>query len=288
VFPWPLSTSQCNSTEVAAYCYSFVSLHALPTIVEPKSEGWRTECPRLLCSPVDPHIHSCDLSLNSKRHCILYQLPWHLLLVSDSSSLTLFIVSTLHVKRQFVLAEATEDSREPTAQEAAKLASLSGLISVCIGIMHSWCMPSTRSCKHPNDAKYEFNCVKADMLRHHSRWHKCAWAAPILLSESVPSNAYICSRLLARQAAEYDPNEPGFWKVRPCSNPARCLHIAAATLHGRSREQSICHFDSVPFNVLVIQISRDCFTFFLANFLRTPQQVSVHATSYQHRTTETV
>jgi hypothetical protein len=112
------------------------------------------------------------------------------------------------------------DSREPTPQEASKLGFLAGITSVCIGIMHSWCMPATRSSDRPQDAKYEYDRVRMDMRRHHSQWSKCAWTAPVFLSKCVPSNAYICSRLLARRAAECDPFAPAFWEVRPCRKTA--------------------------------------------------------------------
>jgi hypothetical protein len=106
------------------------------------------------------------------------------------------------------------DSREPTPQEAAKLATLAGLISICIGIMHSWCMPATRSSCQPHVAAREYGAVSIDMRGYHSCWGHCKWALPVRLSECVPSNAYICSRLLARRAAECSPTEPGFWEVR--------------------------------------------------------------------------
>jgi hypothetical protein len=132
----------------------------------------------------------------------------------------------LFVVRQFVHAVTSKGSREPTAQEAAKLATLAGLVSVCIGIMHSWCMPATKSSLRPHDAKHEYNTVRKDMRDHHSRWAMCKWAAPVLLSKCVPSNAYICSRLLSRRAAECDPAETAFWQVRLFNQYSRCIQAA--------------------------------------------------------------
>jgi hypothetical protein len=125
-----------------------------------------------------------------------------------------------------VHAAKREHSRAPTPQQAAKLASLAGIISVCIGIMHSWCMPSTRSSNRPHEAKHEYNRVKRDMAGHHSSWRKCRWAAPVLQSKCVPSNAYICLRLLARRAAECDPTGPEFWQVRQFNECSNRLHIS--------------------------------------------------------------
>jgi hypothetical protein len=110
-------------------------------------------------------------------------------------------------------------SVDVTAKRAGQINALFTALSTCIGIMHAWCMPCTRSVKNPEQPDQAMGAVINDMNGAHSRWSSCMWCKPVLASWNVPTNGFICKRLASQQAGSvHGKPDQSVWKVR-------CLHV---------------------------------------------------------------
>ena len=60
-------------------------------------------------------------------------------------------------------AEVLTRGKELSANEAGQLSALVTAISTCIGTMHMWCMPCTKSASRPSNPQHTLNCAAKDL-----------------------------------------------------------------------------------------------------------------------------
>lgn len=107
-----------------------------------------------------------------------------------------------------------EESEDLTAKRAGQICALFTALSTCIGILHAWCMPCTRSVKRPEQPEQAMEQVIDDMNGNHNKWSTCAWCKPVLASWNVPTNGFVCKRLASQQAGSVHGNpDQSVWKV---------------------------------------------------------------------------
>ena len=108
----------------------------------------------------------------------------------------------------------SEESVHVTAKQAGQVCALCTALSTCIGILHAWCMPCTRSVRNPEQPEQAMEGVMNDMNGNHNKWSSCAWCKPVLASRNVPTNGFVCKRLASQQAGSvHGTPDQSVWKV---------------------------------------------------------------------------